>query len=90
MKKILLALVLVLPLAAFAQADNCENPETQIELNICSAKAAKEALLGLEQKIYMVCAQKEEIAQSRGGSIYPLLLNLCVAEKLEQITKKLK
>lgn len=90
MKNSILALVLVFPLSAFAGAKNCENAQTQTELNICSAKMKGEALVALEQKITMICSQKKEVSDSTGGSIYPLLLNTCVTEKLEQITKSLK
>ena len=34
------------------------------------------------------CADKDEIKESLGGSIYPMLLDECMAKKLDKLAKK--
>jgi len=41
-------------------------------------------------KITRWCAQKEELKASIGGSIYPMLLDECMANKLDYLSKHIE
>ena len=44
----------------------------------------------LMAKITRWCAEKEELKESIGGSIYPMLLDECMANKLDYLSKNIE
>ena len=86
MKTTLAALLLMASVSTYA-AEDCNNSNTQAQLNACTARQVKEQTNLLLVKLTKVCEKEYGINQQTGGSMYRALINDCMATKLQQITK---
>ena len=98
--------------AAPAQAADCDNAGTQIELDRCAMQeyqAADDQLNNVYTQVMAQAADKEalrqserdwikfrdssceqETADSEGGSMHPMLVSQCMAEKTRARTRELR
>jgi hypothetical protein len=73
---------------SFAGTKECHIEVTQAEKNECMLFERDQAVGRLMIKITKWCAEKDEVKESLGGSIYPMLLDECMARKLDKLAKK--
>ena len=86
MKQITIIAIAIMTIHAQA---GCESARSQMEMNECSRQEVKVESERLIKKLREVCDRDDEIAASRNGSIYPLLMNLCLRDSLKDIRKKI-
>jgi uncharacterized protein YecT (DUF1311 family) len=66
MKGRLLALgLLFLPVAAMAQDDDCKDPQTQMQMNICAGQAYEQESAKLAAAVLKLRAELEPVTQTR-------------------------
>jgi hypothetical protein len=87
---ILIVMVLFLTKPILAKIKDCYKEVSQAEKNECMAFQRDQAAWGFMTAVTEYCAAEEEIHESLGGSIYPMLLDECMAKKLGLLTRDLK
>ncbi len=86
----LIVTVLLLSTLSFAKIKDCYKEVSQAEKNECMLFERDQAVGRLMTAVTESCATEDEVQESRGGSIYPMLLDECMTKKLDHLTKDLK
>lgn len=85
---LIIAMSLLFSSLSFARTKECHAEITQADKNECMLFERDRAVGRLMIEITKWCADKDEIKESLGGSIYPMLLDECMAKKLDKLAKK--
>lgn len=86
--KLMALFILYLPLFAQAMSSKeCTKKITQAEKNECMALLKDEAIGNLVRNVSIYCSEKNEIKESEGGTIYPMLLDQCLEEEFRHLNR---
>ena len=89
MLKIIILFLLLLS-QAIAASDDCQNEVTQVEKSHCMTYERNLAIGELMKKVTIRCSRNPEIKASKGGSLYPLLLDECIEKEITEISQELE
>ena len=89
MSSLLLITLLLFSSLSYARIIDCHSEITQSEKNECMAFERDQAVGRLMTKVTEDCAKDEEVKDAKGGSIYPMLVDECMAKKLDRLTKRM-
>lgn len=85
--KSFLILMLLFTTSIFANTLDCYKEVTQADKNECMAFERDQAIGRLVKNVTEKCADENEISDSQGGSIYPMLLDECMAKEFNKLAK---
>lgn len=89
--KLLLALIFAFYAPySLAKVNECYKEISQADKNECMLFERDRAVGRLMIEITTWCADKDEVKESLGGSIYPMLLDECMAKKLDKLAKRIE
>lgn len=88
MKTLILILLITFSLPSFAKLKDCYAKVSQAEKNECMTFEKDQVIGQLMTRITLICSEKEEIRDSKGGSIYPMILDECIAKEITKLLKK--
>lgn len=77
-------------LMGFAKISDCYKEVTQAGKNECMAYERDLAVGRVMMEVTESCAEKEEIKASKGGTIYPMLLDECMANQLNELVEQVE
>lgn len=89
MKSMLLLLALSISQPALASLRDCYRQVSQADKNECMMFEKDRAIGRFMKELTEKCAKDEEIKESKGGSIHSMLLDECMVEELDDLSKKL-
>ncbi len=89
MKSLLSILVLFISHSTLASLRDCYRQVSQADKNECMMFEKDRAIGRFMKELTKKCAQDEEIKESKGGSIHSMLLDECMIEELDDLSKKL-
>ena len=89
MLKIIISFLFLLS-QALADSDDCQNEITQGEKSHCMTYERNLAIGELMKKVTIRCSKNPEIKVSKGGSLYPLLLDECIEKEITKISEELE
>ena len=84
----LMILLFIYSSLGFAKVRTCYREITQAEKNECMLFERDQAVGRLMTKVSEYCAKTEAVREAKGGSIYPMLLDECLAKTLDRLTKR--
>ena len=88
MKKLIFLLLFIFSSESFARPRDCYKKISQANKNECMTLERDKAIGQLMIKITLDCSEKEEIKESKGGTIYPMLLDECMTLEIRRIIKQ--
>jgi len=86
MKSSLVFFFLLIPILSSAKFNDCYKEVTQADKNECMLYERDLAVGKLMEEVTTYCSKQDEIKEAKGGSIYPMLVDECMAKKLNQLT----
>jgi hypothetical protein len=87
---LIMAMSLFFSSFSFAKFNECYKEISQAAKNECMLFERDKSVGKLMAKITKWCADKEELKASVGGSIYPMLLDECMAKKIDYLSKHIE
>ena len=87
---LIMAMSLFFSSFSYAKVNDCYKEISQAAKNECMLFERNKSVGRLMAKITRWCADKEELQESMGGSIYPMLLDECMAKKLDYLSKHIE
>lgn len=89
MKSLLLLIPLFISQTALASLRDCYRQVSQADKNECMMFEKDRAIGRFMKELTEKCAEDEEINESKGGSIHSMLLDECMIEELDDLSKAL-
>ena len=87
MPSLLIALVLYSSFA-LAKISDCHREISQADKNECMTFEKDRAIGKLMKRVTEYCAEKDQVSDSKGGSIYPMILDECMTKELLELTQE--
>lgn len=88
MKSFLILLTLVSS-SLWARTSDCLKEASQADKNECMSYERDKAVGELVKKVTEKCTKDLELEESEGGSIYPMLLDECLAKEFRSLKKSI-
>jgi hypothetical protein len=89
MSSLLITTLLLFSSLSYASIRDCHREITQSEKNECMAFERDQAVGRLMTKVTEDCAKDDEVKDAKGGSIYPMLVDECMAKRLDRLAKRM-
>lgn len=89
MSSLLILTVLLISSLSYARIKDCHKEITQAEKNECMLYERDLAVGRLMTKVTEYCAKTDDVKEAKGGSIYPMLVDECMAKTLDRLTKRM-
>lgn len=83
----LVILLSLFSLNSFAGLQDCHRQVSQADKSECMLFEKDRAIGRLMSEITKSCALRAEIRESKGGSIYPMLIDECMVKEINELSK---
>jgi uncharacterized protein YecT (DUF1311 family) len=87
MSRLPIIIFVLISLPSFADVKDCHRQVSQADKSECMMFEKDRAIGRLMTEITKECAEKKEIRESKGGSIYPMLIDECMIKEINSLWK---
>ncbi len=75
---------------SMAKTSECYREVSQADKNECMAFEKNKAIGKLMKKVTEYCADKGQVSDSKGGSIYPMVLDDCMTKEILELAQEVE